>query len=99
MWFIGADGMEIGPTSVAETGLPIPATFVLQPRSQASSTLWYDNPGVMYPPCQMTVATELQVIPPGESTSLHAGISIQTCTSGTRLATTPLTTGTGETPF
>ncbi len=98
-WLIGADGMEIGPTSVAETGVPVPPRFVVQPGGQASSTLWYDNPGVVYPPCQMTEATGLQVIPPEESTSLRVDVSISTCTSGTRLATTPMTMGTVETPF
>ncbi len=98
-WFIGGDGQEIGPKSVAEGGMPTPSRFVLQPEDQASSTLWYDNPGVIYPPCQMTEATGLQVIPPGESTTLEAGVSISTCTSGTRLASTPLTMGTVETPF
>lgn len=98
-WFIGADGSQIGPTSVPENGTPAPTTVLVQPGGRASSTLWYDNPGVVYPPCPMTTATGLRVVPPGQSEALDVTVSIPTCATGTRVATTPVTPGTAETPF
>ncbi|MGD0882548.1 MAG: DUF4232 domain-containing protein [Acidimicrobiales bacterium] len=98
-WFVGTGGSQIGPTSVPEYGTPAPTTVLVQPGGRASSTLWYDNPGVVYPPCPMTTATGLRVVPPGQSEALGVTVSIPTCTTGTRVATTPVTTGTAETPF
>jgi hypothetical protein len=96
-WFVNGAGVQIGPTSIQEAGVPAPTLITLRPGDQASTTIWYDNPGVPYPPCPTTRAAGIRLFLPGQSASLTANIPTTICTSPyPQLGTTPVVPGTSQ---
>jgi hypothetical protein len=100
-WFVDARGNKMGNTSIEEEGIPAPTVVSLRHGARASTTVWYDNPSVPYPPCQTVSAAAIRVTPPGQSTSLVVNIPVSICgpPAYPTVGTTPLTFGTTETMF
>jgi hypothetical protein len=100
-WFVDASGKQLGTTSFEEKGIPAPTLVLLKGGSQASTTVWYDDPGVPKPPCQRTTAAGIRVIPPGQSMTLAVNIAITICgpPSYPTVGTTPVTPGTSQSIF
>lgn len=100
-WFVDASGKELGTTSIDEQGIPAPAVVPLRPGAQASTTVWYDNPAVPFPPCRTTTAAGIRVLPPGQSSSLTVTIVVTICgpPAYPTVGTTPVVAGTAESMF
>lgn len=89
----------MGPTAIEEAGPP-PSLVTLSPGSQASATIWTDDPQVLDPSyCQPAAASGVTVIPPGQSTSLTANVSATICGVSNSVGTTLVTAGTSEGSF
>lgn len=98
-WFVDPAGARMGPTSIEEAG-PAPSLVTLPPGSQASTTIWTDNPQVLDPSyCEPSAAGGINVIPPGQSSILIASITDTICGTNNSVGTTPVTAGTSENMF
>ena len=98
-WLILVTGTQVGP-SIEEKGGPPSSLVTLRPGGKASTTVWYDNPDVPYPPCTTTNVKGIRLVPPGQSASLTVATSFAVCgPPGPVVGTTPITPGTSESGF
>ena len=98
-WFVDAAGRRIGPLSIEEAGLPT-TEVSLRPGDQASTTVWYDNPQVPYPPCQTATTAGIRVVPPGQTKSVLVNVAVTICSPNYPLVgTTPMTADTTPSLF
>lgn len=96
-WLLDATGLQIGTLSGQAGAIPPPALVTLQPGGEASTTVWYDNPGVPDPPCSTDTVTTVQVAPPGQSVALSAHIAFPVCRApDPHVLTTPITSGSSQ---
>ena len=99
-WLVDAAGTRVDQQSINEAGVPPPTLVVLHPGGKASTTVWYDNPGVPYPPCSTTTVTAIRVVSPGQSASVTVHMEFPVCRApGPVVGTTPVTLGPTESPF
>lgn len=93
-WFVSAGGNRL-PGTVVEQATTSPTVVRVAPGAKASTTVWSTSPGVPSPSyCHPTATSGVDVVPPGQTASVFAQISITVCGSNNVVGTTPFTGGT-----
>jgi hypothetical protein len=92
-WFVTAAGTRLSTLSI-DRAAPAPTTVTIPPGGSASTSVWTGSPSVPTPSyCQSMTAEGVRVIPPAQTTSVQATVTITICGAHNVVAATPLTSG------
>ena len=95
-WFIDRSQARISAVSVDQSA-PAPQPVTLAPGGEAATTVATQNPSVPDPSyCQPRTAAGVEVVPPSQTTSLAAPITITICTAHSSVTATPVTAGSSQ---
>ncbi|HMK99310.1 MAG TPA: DUF4232 domain-containing protein [Acidimicrobiales bacterium] len=99
-WFI-ANGTRLPATVTQQVEAPGAIVMVtLSPSQKAATTVWTDNTGV--PPasyCDPVTTNQVAVQLPGTEGTVTAPVVLSVCSTNNNIGTTPITSGTTESPM
>jgi len=99
-WFDGPGGVRLQASVTQEAPSGPIATVTLSPDQKAATTVWTDNPDVPSPSsCNPVAASAVAVETPSDTKALMAPIGITVCSTDNSIGTTPITSGTAQSPM